>query len=337
MAMLCALLRDRGHYVDALAIGEAAIAAMPDSLAIRAEVGAALSRNVAGFHGPMLLDRDRNAAYARAIAAAVRPGMLVLEIGAGSGLLALLAARAGAEVVACEQNPIIAAAAQRVVEHNRLADRIRIVAKRSDAMTIPEDMPRPADLVLHEIFGSQVFDEGVNGALGDARRRLLRPDAPSLPPAAAIRCALAASDGSQQPSTLADVEGFDLSPFQPLVRPTRGLWASSRREFTRRSAPVSALTMDYNSPPPFGPASQTILLASAGGRIDGIVQWIEIRFADGAALENDPFADGPDSSWAAAYQALPQPIDTVPGDPIEVTLCHRGLLVTIEAKRPARR
>ena len=169
MAMLCALLRDRGHHADALALGMAAIAAAPGSLAIRAEVSTALSRGVAGFHGPILLDRARNAAYARAIAAAVRPGMLVLEIGAGSGLLAMMAARAGAEVVACEENPIIAAAAERIVAHNGLADRIRIVAKRSDAMTIPDDLPRPADLVLHEIFGSQLFDEGVNGALGDAR------------------------------------------------------------------------------------------------------------------------------------------------------------------------
>ena len=334
MAMLCALLRDRGHHADALAIGEAAIAAAPASLAIRTEVSAALSRNVAGFHGPMLLDRVRNAAYARAIAAAVRPGMLVLEIGAGSGLLALMAARAGAEVVACELNPLIAAAAERVIEHNGLSDRIRIIAKRSDAMTIPDDLPRAADLVIHEIFGSQLFDEGVNSALSDARARLLRSGAPSLPRVAAIRSALAVNDAP--PSTLADVEGFDLSPFQPLVRPTRSLWASNRRGLARRSAPVSALRMDYDSTAPFGPPSETIAIESTGGRIDGIVQWIEIGFADGTTLENDPFADNADSSWAAAYQAFPAPLDTEPGEPITVTLHHRGLLVTTDAGRQAK-
>ncbi|THD35882.1 MAG: hypothetical protein E7773_08000 [Sphingomonas sp.] len=335
MAMLCAVLRDRGLHADALAIGEAAIAAAPADLALRTKVRAALSGRVAGFHGPMMLDRARNAAYARAIEAAVRPGMLVLEIGAGSGLLALIAARAGAEVVTCEQNPLIAAAAQAIVERNGMTGRVSIVAKRSDRMTIPGDLPRPADLVMHEIFGSQLFDEGVTGALADARARLLKPDAPSLPRGAAVRCALAANMAPDAADTLADVHGFDLSPFELLVRPARSIWANVRRGLERRSAPEAGLGMDYDSPAPFGAASETITLISNGGRIDGIVQWIEIRFADGATLENDPFADGPDSSWAASYQAFPEPIDTQAGDRIAVTLRHRDLILTLDAARAA--
>jgi len=283
----------------------------------------------------MLLDRVRNAAYARAIEATVRPGMLVLEIGAGSGLLALIAARAGADVVTCEQNPLIAAAAQNIVARNGLADRVRIVAKLSNAMTIPEDLPRPADLVIHEIFGSQLFDEGVTGALDDARRRLLTPGAPSLPRAAAVRCALAASVSPYPAETLADVHGFDLSPFELLVRPVRSLWANVRRGLERRSAPASALAMDYDSPPPFGLESETISLVSDGGRIDGIVQWIEIRFPDGSILDNDPFGDGPDSSWAATYQAFPAPIETQPGDAVAITLRHSGTVLTLDAVRAA--
>lgn len=335
MAMLCALLRDRGHHADALAVGEAAIAAAPNDFALRTKVRSALSSRVAGFHGPMLLDPVRNAAYAHAIEAIVRPGMLVLEIGAGSGLLALIAARAGAQVVACEQNPLIAAAAQSIVERNGYADRVTIVAKRSDAMTIPDDMPRRADLVVHEIFGSQLFDEGVNGALADARQRLLKPGAPSLPRGAAIRCALAANAAAIPIATFADVHGFDLSTFELLVRPARSIWSNVRRGLVRRSAPGSGLAMDYDSPPPFGPASDTTILESDGGRIDGIVQWIEIGFPDGATLENDPFADGPDSHWAATYQAFPAPIETRPGDKIAVTLGHRELILTLDAVRAA--
>ena len=335
MAMLCALLRDRGLHGDALAIGEAAIAAAPADFALRTKVRAALSGRVAGFHGPMMLDRARNAAYARAIEAMVRPGMLVLEIGAGSGLLALIAARAGADVVTCEQNPLIAAAAQAIVERNGMTDRVRIVAKRSDKMTIPDDLPRPADLVVHEIFGSQLFDEGVTGALTDARRRLLKPGAPSLPRGAAVRCALAANVAPHAVQTLADVHGFDLSPFELLVRPARSVWANVRRGLERRSVPVSGLAMDYDLPPPFGSASDTVLLESEGGRIDGIVQWIEIRFSDGTTLQNDPFADGPDSSWAATYLGFPEPLETHAGDTVAVTLSHRDLILTLDVVRTA--
>ena len=52
-------------------------------------------------------------------------------------------------------------------------------------------------------------------------------------------------------------------------------------------------------------------------------------------LENDPFADGPDSSWAASYQAFPEPIATQAGDRIAVTLRHRDLILTLDAARAA--
>jgi len=57
MAMLCPLLLDRGLHADALALGEAAIAAAPESLAVQARVRGALSRRVPAYHRPMLLDR----------------------------------------------------------------------------------------------------------------------------------------------------------------------------------------------------------------------------------------------------------------------------------------
>jgi type II protein arginine methyltransferase len=333
MAMICVLLRDRGLHEDALALGEAAIAAAAGDNAIRHEVRAALGRHVAPFHGPMLLDHERNAAYAQAITAAVRPGMLVLEIGAGSGLLAMIAARAGAQVLTCEKNPMIAAAAERIVARNGLADRIRIVRKQSDALLIPEDLPAQADLVIHEIFGSQLFGEGVSDALADARNRLLKPEAPSVPPRASLRCALVTDHDRRRHGSLRDVQGFDLSHFELLLRPVQNLTASAPDRFERRSDPLSALEMDYNRAPPFGPGSQIVQLESSGGRIDGVVQWISIAFPGLPPLENDPFVGGPQSHWAAMYHPLTQPIETVPGETIRVTLRHRGTLLTIDAAR----
>ena len=72
----------------------------------------------------MLRDGARNACFARAIERRVREQQqrlgrppLVLDIGTGSGFLGMIAARAGAQVVACEMNEPIAALARQVVAH----------------------------------------------------------------------------------------------------------------------------------------------------------------------------------------------------------------------------
>ena len=334
-AMLCALLRDRGLLDDALALGEAAVAASPESLSVDTVVRGALSRGVQAFHRPMLLDEERNQAYATAIARAVKPGMKVLEIGCGAGLLAMLAASAGAEVVTCEGNPMIAAAATEVIRRNGLSDRVRVIPKLSTALTIPEDLAEPADLVIHEIFGAQLFDEGVTESLTDARLRLLKPGAPSIPASASIRCALLHEERRRERRTLASIEGFDLSAFDLLTAPRP--WLDGRMDnIDIRSEPVTGLHMDYDHAPPFGPASETISLVSDGGRIDGVMQWITIDLGDGAIHDNRPTPDGKPSSWGVPIRRFLRPIDTMPGDLIDLTLRHRGMLLTMDvALRPA--
>jgi len=334
--MLCALLHDRGLLEDALAMGEAAVAEAPGMLSIDTIVRGVLSKGVQSFHRPMLLDDERNNAYAAAIAREVKPGMKVLEIGCGAGLLAMLAARAGAEVTTCEANPLIAAAAREVIARNGLSDRIRVVAKLSTALTIPGDLAEPADLVIHEIFGAQLFDEGVTESLSDARKRLLKPGAPSIPLAASVRCALLHEERQRDLRTLENIQGFDLSAFDLLTRSRPWLSNSRMGDVSIRSKPASGLHMDYNGEPPFGPFAETITLTSEGGRIDGILQWITIDLGAGAGYENCPSRDGPSSSWGVPIQRLLAPIETKPGDLIDITLRHRGMSLMMDAaKRPA--
>lgn len=329
MAMMCAALHRLGQFADAVALGRAAIAQAPQSMEVRTIVRRALSRGVASFHGAMLGDAARSHAYVRAIDRLVRPGMTVLEIGAGSGLLAMAAARAGATVVACEQSPVIAAMADRIVAANGLSDRVRIVAKRSDALQLGVDLAAPVDLLIHEIFGESLFNEGVEAALADAQARLLRPGAIVLPPRAEIRCALATLTLPAHPP-IATVEGFDLSDFNLLLPPTPRNVVAGRRGFALCSAPASALAMDYRGPAPFGPRREGLTFESTGGRVDAVVQWLRIDFGDGEILESDPTLPPPASSWIAPLFELPTPIDTAPGDRIAVSLFHDGHDLSID-------
>lgn len=333
MAMLCPLLRDRGMHDDALALARAAVEAAPESAAIRDDVATTMSAGVPSFHVSMMLDQTRNRAYAAAIARMVRPGMLVLEIGCGAGLLAMLCARAGARVVTCEENPIVAAIAARIIEHNGLADSIKLIRKRSTELTVPEDLPEPADLVIHEIFGARLFDEGVTAALSDARQRLAKPGAPALPPRAMIRCLLVNDTVGSAPARLDDVEGFDLSAWKTIAPPSAMLSKQHKRRMLPLTDAISGLCMDYDSAPAFGPMSETVIVESRGGRIDGIVQWIALDFGNGEMLENNPFVDGPNSSWDPLYTPLVTPIETTPGDLLEIRLHRRGTLLTVDAAR----
>ena len=56
-----------------------------------------LGKRIPGYHIPIMNNARRNAAWVKALRNAIRPGMHVLEIGTGAGMLALIAARAGAE------------------------------------------------------------------------------------------------------------------------------------------------------------------------------------------------------------------------------------------------
>jgi type III protein arginine methyltransferase len=109
-----------------------------------ADAGAAARRVLARSQmTSMLRDGARNALYARAIEAAVRDhraasasgaGPAVLDIGAGTGLLSLLAAREGASRVdAIEQWPTTAAVAAAVARDNAAAggERVRVLARHS--------------------------------------------------------------------------------------------------------------------------------------------------------------------------------------------------------------
>jgi phospholipid N-methyltransferase len=104
----------------------------------------------------MLNQEQRIGGFEQAIAAVVKPGMKVLELGAGTGVLSFFAARAGASKVYCvERLPHVARAAQRFLAANRVADRVEVTNGDASSYLPPE----PVDVVICEMLHTAMLRE----------------------------------------------------------------------------------------------------------------------------------------------------------------------------------
>jgi type I protein arginine methyltransferase len=135
----------------------------------------------------LLLDRNRVAAHARAIASAVTRNSIVVDIGTGVGIFAMLACRSGArKVYAIDSRPMIHLARE-VAAANGYLDAIEFIQDDPRHVTLPER----ADVVVCDV--RRVLPEAQIPILIDARRRLLAAGGALIPPADQLWGAVIAS------------------------------------------------------------------------------------------------------------------------------------------------
>jgi hypothetical protein len=134
------------------------------------------------IHIAMLNDRARTHAFCEALRARVTPSDTVIDIGTGTGVLATCAALAGARRVYAVESTGIADVAERVFAANGVADRVVLVRERSTHANLPQR----ASVLVTETIGNDPLDEQILEIVADARRRLLAPDARTIPSALEI-------------------------------------------------------------------------------------------------------------------------------------------------------
>ncbi|HEY4002568.1 MAG TPA: VOC family protein [Candidatus Xenobia bacterium] len=245
-----------------------------------------LSGLVPGYHIPMMNDPRRCAAWEDALGRAIKPGMQVLEIGTGPGLLALMAARAGAQVTTCEYHPVVAAVAQDMVARNGFEHRIKVVSKSSLQLQIGVDMERPADLLFCDNFSDNMFSFQPLQSLADARARLLVPGAQVLPGAAAVRVALGRWQSYARLFNTDRSCGFDLAPLSSFV-PESIDFEIGDAGFELVSELEEAFRFDFRQSS-WPEAEERQLRLEGSGEVHGVVQWIRLELDADTVLEARP-------------------------------------------------
>jgi hypothetical protein len=270
----------------------------------------------------MMNDGARNHAYDAAIRRAVGPATCVLEIGTGSGLLAMMAARAGARrVTTCEQVEAIAETAAEIVRRNGFGDRVTVVPKRSTRLVVGVDLPERADLLVSEILSDQLLAEQVLSSTAHARHHLLQPGAAMIPRAVAAVVRLVGGSYLQEASHVGMIEGFDLSPFNRFV-PNSITISMESGLIESLSDDVEAFRFDLAADGHRPEERRFGLTARRAGSALGLLQWVRLELDDVTTFENGPAERVTPSAWRQVFHPFLQPIELRDGEPLQLWEAH---------------
>lgn len=277
------------------------------------------AHSLPAWYVPMLGDARRNAGYRKALrtALAAAPSQLALDIGAGCGLLSMLAAQAGAaRVIGCEQHPVIAGVGREVVAANGWADRISLIAKECRTLTVPDDLPARADLAIFQLFDCSLIGEGVLHFLAHAREHLLTADARFLPAGARLR----AMAVEYRIDRILDIDATLLNPYR--ASPNFINVDARTLDYRALSAPFDLFDFDFANA---GPAAQELAIdvpALAEGSVGALLFWFDLRLDADTVLSNAP--DGGDGlHWKQGLQFLPE-ARVAAGQTLPLVAHHNG-------------
>jgi protein arginine N-methyltransferase 1 len=269
-------------------------------------------------HGAMLADRVRMDAYAAALEQVVRPGCVVLDIGTGTGMMALIACRLGArKVYAVDPGEAIhlARAAARAAG---FADRMELIQDVSTRV----DLAERADVVVSDLRGVlPVFEQHV-ASIADARDRLLAPGGVLVPRMDTLYAAPVEAEEEHRRITEpweGHARGFDLSTPR---RAALNTWTKARIGPAQLLAePQSWGALDYRTVRDPELRGTVRWRASRAGTVHGIAAWFHAELAEGIGFTTGP--EGPETVYGTAFFPLLQPVQVEAGDAVEVELQAR--------------
>jgi hypothetical protein len=256
----------------------------------------------------------RNEAFEAALRSVIKKGATtVADIGTGTGLLALMAAKLGAREVFLYEAAEVAGVAAKVLKANG-ARNCRLIPCHSTEMVDPPKV----DVVVSETLGNYALEEHVIETLADAKKRFLNPGGVLIPRRIEQFVAPVVSDRVQAEFAAWDMTGFDLS-----VAKAMSLNNIYVRTFGAKELLEAKVwdTVDLGTDGKSARKGEASWKPKAATTVYGFATWWSAELAPGIVLSTAP--DAPRTHWEQLYFPLLQPIATKAGDTIVVNLRSR--------------
>ncbi|ATL25496.1 50S ribosomal protein L11 methyltransferase [Streptomyces formicae] len=285
--------------------------------------------SVPRWHFAMLNDTERNSALVSALESSVPPGSHVLDIGSGTGLLAMAAVRAGAgRVTTCELNPLLAEVARQIIDAHGMSDTITVIGKPSTELVVGKDIDARADVLVSEIVDCGLIGEGLLPSIRHAREHLLAPDGIMLPATARLYGQLVQSESMARLNRVDMASGFDVSLMNSLATPGHfpvrlNTWP---HQMLSGAVPLVAFDLEKGI---LGPGARTLpVAAETDGLAHALVVWFELDLG-ATTLCNGP--DSKDSHWMQALVPFELPVPVTAGEkvPLRLSWSDYRLSVTV--------
>ena len=264
-------------------------------------------------YGQMLADAPRVRAYTAALRHTVRPGSVVLDLGCGPGVFALLACQLGARRVYAVEPDNAIELGREAAKANGFADRIEFFRKMSTEITLPEK----ADVIVSDLRGVLPWYRSHIPSIVDASRRLLAPNGVLLPRRDILWAAIVeAPERYHELTGPWQAHGFDLNAATRCVTNT---WRKARIEpHELLVQPACWARLDYSEIETPDIRAEISWQAARSGTAHGIAVWFDSELIDDIGFSNAPGAA--ESIYGQGLFPFSRPVEVAEGNRIHLKI-----------------
>lgn len=171
-------------------------------------------------HQLMLQDVERVEAYKRSFEEnkELFKGKIVLDVGCGTGILSMFAAKCGAKLVFAVDGSNISLLAKKIVEDNDLSKVVQIIHGRVEEVELPVSQ---VDIIISEWMGFYLLHEGMLDSVIFARDKWLNPKTGLIfPKKASLYVSLVEIEDfwDRNIEGINNIQGFDYTSMGKIIR-----------------------------------------------------------------------------------------------------------------------